>query len=636
MAVSSTLTVIFKGEDSTLGRTADRVGASFGKLGGIVAGAAAVGVTALAGLAVGAVGLGAKLVGMGSDAEEMLGKFDVVFANTGGRVTDQLTAFANEVGRSRFELQGMASTFGDTLKPMGFTEDAAADLAVMLSELAVDLGSFNDMETDEALRRLQGTLIGSHENALAFGVIINENTLKAELAAQGWDELTGAAFEQAKVQARINLLLAGTTDAQGDAARTSQSWANQMRGLKARLTDTATEIGLKLLPAVTPLLGMIGELAQRAIPLLTDMFENKLLPIIQDVSGFFRGLVANIQDGLDPIVAITDAFLNWTNVGENLSDEAFDFVVNLDENIKNLWATVVEFTQPLTDVISGFFEWKDVLIALAIVLAGVVLSAIISIVVAIGPILLALAAIVAAVALVRQIWENDFLGIRTALVTFWTNHAQPILRKLQEWLGENIPIAIEFLTDLWTNTLLPAIETVWSFIKGDLFPLFEALWELIEVAGGVALTAIQGIWQNVLEPALQSMWEWISDRLLPVWESFEFMMGKVSTSLGGVSGAISTVIGWIRDLIGQLSNISLPDWMTPGSATPWELGLIGVRAQLQGLSTHDIPALSMSLNGLQRTTNNSTSINQTNNIYTSSVDVGGLNRAQTRFLEGGI
>ena len=31
------------------------------------------------------------------------------------------------------------------------------------------------MPMDEALRRLQGTLIGSHENALAFGVVINEN-----------------------------------------------------------------------------------------------------------------------------------------------------------------------------------------------------------------------------------------------------------------------------------------------------------------------------------------------------------------------------------------------------------------------------------------------------------------------------
>jgi hypothetical protein len=89
-----------------------------------------------AGVGIAALGAGlVKAVAAGSDVEEMMGKFNVVFANTGAMVTEQLDDFAGAVGRNKFELREMAATFGDTLKPMGFTEDAAAGLAVDLSKV---------------------------------------------------------------------------------------------------------------------------------------------------------------------------------------------------------------------------------------------------------------------------------------------------------------------------------------------------------------------------------------------------------------------------------------------------------------------------------------------------------------------
>jgi len=213
-----------------------------------------VGQAALAGFQMAGSALmdfGKQSIQLASDVEEMQAKFDIVFKTVGEEVTAELDKFGDAAGRSKFELMGMAATLGDTLKPMGFTEEAAGDMSVELTKLAADLGSFNNMEMDEALQRLQGTLIGSHENALAFGVIINENTLKAELAANGWDTLTGAQLEQAKVQARVNLLMAGTTDAQGDAIRTADSYANQQRALKAVTEELQVTLGSMLLPTLT-------------------------------------------------------------------------------------------------------------------------------------------------------------------------------------------------------------------------------------------------------------------------------------------------------------------------------------------------------------------------------------------------
>lgn len=271
------------------------LGAAAGKLalGGLVAGTVALG--AMGGMA---VNVGGQLLALGSDAEEMQAKFDTVFGELGPGVQLMLDGFAGAVGRNKFELRGYAAELQDTLVPMGLAGDAAADMSVDLVKLGTDLSSFNNMPMDEAMRRLQGTLIGSHENALAFGVVINENTLKAELAKNGWDQLSGAQLEAAKVQARYNLLMEGTTAAQGDAARTAGSWANQSRALRASISEAATAAGLELLPVVTPLLSNLGSLVREILPPMVERFRE----FAGDLSGTLGPAMVLIEDAWNRIV----------------------------------------------------------------------------------------------------------------------------------------------------------------------------------------------------------------------------------------------------------------------------------------------------------------------------------------------
>lgn len=203
------------------------------------------------------LGIAGAAVKAASDVEEMQSKFNTVFKTVGGDVAKQIDNFAKASGRSRYQLQGMAAEMGDLFKPMGYTEEEAGKLSVQVAQLAVDLGSFNNMPMDEALARLRGTLVGSHENALAFAVTINEASLKQELMRMGADKLTGAQLNQAKVQARLNLLMAGTTDAQGDAIRTSDSFANQFLRLKNATYDLGVTIGELLLPYANQLVGRL-------------------------------------------------------------------------------------------------------------------------------------------------------------------------------------------------------------------------------------------------------------------------------------------------------------------------------------------------------------------------------------------
>ena len=659
MAESEVL-VLFKGKDETLSKVAGSVGGAFGKLGGAVKAGAAVGLGAMVGLGAGAVSLGAKLVGLGSDAEEMQGKFNVVFANTGDQVTSALGDFADEVGRSKFELMEMASVFGDTLKPMGFTEQAAADFSIQMSQLATDLGSFNNMSMTESMERLQGVLIGNHENALAFGVIINENTLKAELAANGWDTLTGAALEQAKVQARINLLMAGTTDAQGDAARTAGSWANQMRRLKSRLTDAATEAGSKLLPALTPLLSLLGDLAEQALPVLLGAFD-KLTPIVESVSGAIQSFIARMQGGV-PLVVNLVGLINQLGSAFGLNSEQgmqlgqfLNLIIN--NYIPRLQEKITEFMTPIINWIQQNIQLKDALIALGIVLGGIVLSAIVSVAAAILPIIAAGAALIGIVALVREAWANnwgDIQGKTQMFIDFWNTTLWPGLQQVWAWMqdvlfpfivnvlapaiGEILVTATQKLTVFWNDTLFPALQAIWEFISVTLMPIWEELAEMLGVFVPLASETLVLLWNNALMPAMQAIWDFVKNKLGPIWEWFkQSVIDQLVDSLMSIVSQFERLIYWVGKAKKALEDFSLPEILTPGSPTPFEWGLRGINEQMNLLANDSIPQFNNAMQQTGNTTVNAQkTINQNFTINTSSVDVNSESRAGLAFATGGI
>jgi len=135
--------------------------------------------------------------------------------------------------------------------PMGFARGEAARLSVELTKLAVDVASFNNASDTETMAAFQSALVGNHETVRRFGIVITEATLQQELYRMGVKQNAQDVDNATKVQARMNLILAGTTDAQGDAARTADSFANTSKALKAALDELLVNVVTPLLPALT-------------------------------------------------------------------------------------------------------------------------------------------------------------------------------------------------------------------------------------------------------------------------------------------------------------------------------------------------------------------------------------------------
>lgn len=230
-------------------QTQTKASRSFGKIATVAKGvfaAAIVAQTARAGLA---------LVNFASGVEEMQAKSSVVFGEFTKSVRAELESFGDAVGRSTHELEGMAASVQDTFVPLGFARGEAAQLSTQLTKLAVDVASFNNASDAETMRAFQSAIVGNHETVRRFGIIITEATLQQELYRMGINKSTQEASNQEKVQARLNLIMAGTTDAHGDAARTSDSFANRSKALTAALEELAVNVLTPMLPALSGIVG---------------------------------------------------------------------------------------------------------------------------------------------------------------------------------------------------------------------------------------------------------------------------------------------------------------------------------------------------------------------------------------------
>lgn len=197
--------------------------------------------------AVASVGrLTGSLIRAAAAAEEVESKFQVVFGRNSDSVTASLAQFGDLTGRATTELKRYASSIQDTLVPLGLSRREASSLSVAISKLAVDLGSFNDKAEDEVIRDLQSALVGQTETVRKYGVVINAAAVEQEALRSGLANSKSEITESDKVLARLNLILAGTKDAQGDAARTADSLANSFKKIQATGQQVDELLGMKL------------------------------------------------------------------------------------------------------------------------------------------------------------------------------------------------------------------------------------------------------------------------------------------------------------------------------------------------------------------------------------------------------
>ena len=339
-----------KAEDQTKS-FGDKAGSALKGI-GVAVGAAAVAAGAFA------VKFGVEAVKAASNLQETVSKVGVIFGDSAGKVEEFAKTAAQTLGQSQQQALDASATFAVFGKSAGLAGDDLVNFSTDFTTLAADLASFNNTTPEQAINAIGSALRGEAEPLRAYGVLLNDATLKQAALELGLISTTNNALTpQQKVLAAQKVIYDQTADAQGDFARTSDGLANQTRILQARLEDVRTEIGTALLPIVNEMVGVFADQALPIIEGLGDYFIQEMIPDIkanvipafENLIGTIGGLSSVFQDVQDEAketqFTFSDILFGSTGIVPSFT-RATEFLVALG-------ATIIDVLNRIRAFISG-------------------------------------------------------------------------------------------------------------------------------------------------------------------------------------------------------------------------------------------------------------------------------------------
>lgn len=203
-----------------------------------------------------------KLVALASAAEETKNKFDVIFGKS-GKITQGLDSLAKKTGFAASTLQEMVASLAALIKPAGFSADKTFELSKRIAQLSLDLGSFMNLQPQDIVRDFQSALAGSSETLQKYGIDARETTLAQKAfnmglidSKQSYEKLDPEAKRHVRTLALIEKSYDDTKSAQGDLARTSDSYANKLREFGESVKILGENLGKLLMPALTDIVNV--------------------------------------------------------------------------------------------------------------------------------------------------------------------------------------------------------------------------------------------------------------------------------------------------------------------------------------------------------------------------------------------
>lgn len=230
---------------------------------------------------------GKSCLDLGSDLAEVQNVVDVTFPSMTAQVDKFAQSAAKTFGLSETMAKQYTGTFGAMAKAFGFSEQQAYDMGTSLTALAGDVASFYNLSQDEAYTKLKSVFTGETESLKDLGVVMTQTALDSYALANGFGKTTAQMSEAEKVALRYQFVQEQLALANGDFARTSDGWANQVRILSLQFQSLKASIGQGLINVFTPVLKMINTLIGRLITLanafksFTELITGKKIVVVR-------------------------------------------------------------------------------------------------------------------------------------------------------------------------------------------------------------------------------------------------------------------------------------------------------------------------------------------------------------------
>ena len=144
--------------------------------------------------------------------------------------------------------------FNTLLTGFGDTAERAQLMSQNLTQLGYDISSFFNISIEDAMQKLQSGISGELEPLRRLGYDLSQARLEQTALNLGIKESVANMTQAEKAELRYYAIMTQVTTAQGDMARTLEAPANQLRILRAQLTQAARAIGNIFIPALNAIL----------------------------------------------------------------------------------------------------------------------------------------------------------------------------------------------------------------------------------------------------------------------------------------------------------------------------------------------------------------------------------------------
>ena len=211
--------------------------------------------------------IASQAIELASDVQEVQNVVDTAFGSMAYKVEEFADVAIEQFGMSKLAAKQTASTYMSMGKAMGLSMDAASDMAVEIAKLTGDVASFYNLSQDLAATKLKGIWTGETEGLKDLGVVMTEANLQQYALTQGTGKAYNAMSQAEKVTLRYSYVMDALADAQGDFAKTSDSWANQTRVLSETWKELLSIIGGGLIRVLTPVITVINRILAALVTL---------------------------------------------------------------------------------------------------------------------------------------------------------------------------------------------------------------------------------------------------------------------------------------------------------------------------------------------------------------------------------
>ena len=238
-----------------------------------------------------------------SDLAEVQNVVDVTF----GSATEAINSWSKEClaayGMNEVSVKRYAGTIGAMLKSSGLAGDAIVDMSKDMVGLAGDMASFYNLDLETAFEKIRSGISGETEPLKQLGINMSVANLEAYALSQGITTAYNEMSQAEQVMLRYNYLMSTTADAQGDFARTQDSYANQTRLLSESWLEFTGVMAEQLLPVLTTIVSWLNNI----VAFLTENADM--------VSAVLVGLATTV--GILAVAWVVHAAAQWLAVAAN-------------------------------------------------------------------------------------------------------------------------------------------------------------------------------------------------------------------------------------------------------------------------------------------------------------------------------